>query len=167
MRVGVYIDGFNVYFGGRSLCGPGTAGWRWLDLRSLAADLLGRRNNWAGASVDRVVYCTALIDPARLPCVDLVKEDRGPVCLGVAPLGDRHCLLPRDPPPFGLSSLLVLPILVLRDPNDEFTQDIGELVLQSPGPAVFPRRRAAHRRPHLGNSMVRRPNPSLASLIRR
>lgn len=64
MRVGVYIDGFNVYFGGRSLCGRGTPGWRWLDLRSIAADLVGRRGNWAGATIDRVVYCTALIDGA-------------------------------------------------------------------------------------------------------
>ncbi len=64
MRVGVYIDGFNVYFGGRSLCGRGTAGWRWLDLRSLATDLVGRRNNWTDATINRVVYCTALIDGA-------------------------------------------------------------------------------------------------------
>jgi hypothetical protein len=64
MKVGVYIDGFNVYFGGRSLCGRGMPGWRWLDLRSLATDLVGRRHNWAGASIDRVVYCTALIDGA-------------------------------------------------------------------------------------------------------
>ncbi|MBS9533298.1 NYN domain-containing protein [Mycobacterium sp. M1] len=36
MRVGVYIDGFNLYYGGKFLCGPSTAGWRWLDLRKLA-----------------------------------------------------------------------------------------------------------------------------------
>lgn len=64
MRVGVYVDGFNVYFGGRSLCGQGTAGWRWLDLRSLAKDLVGRRKNWGSATIDRVAYCTALIDGA-------------------------------------------------------------------------------------------------------
>lgn len=64
MKVGVYVDGFNVYFGGRSLCGGGTAGWRWLDLRSLSADLVGRRHSWSGATVGRVVYCTALIDGA-------------------------------------------------------------------------------------------------------
>ncbi|HEY7200404.1 MAG TPA: NYN domain-containing protein, partial [Candidatus Dormibacteraeota bacterium] len=31
MRVGVYVDGFNLYYGARGLCGRGTAGWRWLD----------------------------------------------------------------------------------------------------------------------------------------
>jgi hypothetical protein len=64
MRVGVYIDGFNLYFGGRRLCGGSTAGWRWLDLRALAEDLLKRRRNWSGATLDRVVYCTAMIDRA-------------------------------------------------------------------------------------------------------
>ena len=67
MRVGVYVDGFNLYYGARSLCGRGTAGWRWLDLRSLTADLVRRRQNWSGAHVDRVVYCTALIDGAANP----------------------------------------------------------------------------------------------------
>lgn len=67
MRVGVYVDAFNVYYGGRSLCGRGAAGWRWLDLRSLATDLVGRRRNWAGATIDRIVYCTALIDGASNP----------------------------------------------------------------------------------------------------
>lgn len=67
VRVGVYVDAFNVYYGGRSLCGRGTAGWRWLDLRSLAIDLVGRRRNWAAATIDRIVYCTALIDGASNP----------------------------------------------------------------------------------------------------
>lgn len=64
MRVGVYIDAFNLYFGGRFLCGRGAAGWRWLDLRSLASDLLARRRNWPGATIEKIVYCTALIDGA-------------------------------------------------------------------------------------------------------
>jgi len=67
MRVGVYVDGFNVYYGARHLCGRSTPGWRWLDLRSLAADLVARRRNWTGATVTRVVYCTALIDGATNP----------------------------------------------------------------------------------------------------
>ena len=67
MRVGVYVDGFNLYYGARGLCGRGTAGWRWLDLRSLAADLAARRVSWAGAHIDRVVYCTARIDGAANP----------------------------------------------------------------------------------------------------
>lgn len=67
MKVGVYVDGFNVYFGGRYLCGPAAYGWKWLDIRSLAADLTARRNNWQGANIYRVVYCTALIDGAFNP----------------------------------------------------------------------------------------------------
>ena len=67
MRIGIYVDGFNLYYGGRGLCGRGTPGWRWLDLRGLAADLVGRRANWPSARVDRVVYCTARIDGASNP----------------------------------------------------------------------------------------------------
>ena len=67
MRIGVYIDGFNLYYGARGLCGRGTPGWRWIDLRALATDLVGRRTNWAGARVERVVYCTARIDAAGNP----------------------------------------------------------------------------------------------------
>jgi len=63
----VYIDGFNLYYGARGLCGRGTPGWRWLDLRALAADLAGRRSNWPGAQIHRVVYCTARIDGASNP----------------------------------------------------------------------------------------------------
>ena len=47
MRIGVYVDGFNLYYGARGLCGRGTPGWRWLDLRGLAADLVGRRGRAA------------------------------------------------------------------------------------------------------------------------
>jgi hypothetical protein len=65
--VGVYIDGFNLYFGGRRLCGGSTAGWRWLDVRALAEDLVARRQDWPEATVDRVVYCTAMIDRATNP----------------------------------------------------------------------------------------------------
>jgi hypothetical protein len=67
VRIGVYVDGFNVYYGGRGICGRGTAGWRWLDLRALATDLISRRASWAEASVDRIVYCTARIDAVSNP----------------------------------------------------------------------------------------------------
>jgi hypothetical protein len=63
----VYVDGFNVYYGARGLCGRGSPGWRWLDLRALATDLVGGRASWSGAQVDRVVYCTARIDGAANP----------------------------------------------------------------------------------------------------
>lgn len=62
MRVGVYVDAYNLYYGGRGLCGRSTAGWRWLDIRSLATTLVGWRTDWPGANVTRIVYCTARID---------------------------------------------------------------------------------------------------------
>lgn len=62
MRVGAYVDGLNVHYGGRRLCGRNSPGWRWLDLVALVRSLVGRNNTWtaAGAEVTRVVYCTAL-----------------------------------------------------------------------------------------------------------
>jgi uncharacterized LabA/DUF88 family protein len=63
VRVGVYIDGFNVYYGARGLCGQGTPGWRWLDLRGLADSLA----QWRGSTVSRIVYCTARISGADNP----------------------------------------------------------------------------------------------------
>jgi hypothetical protein len=62
MRTGIYIDGFNLYFGGRAHCGRGKPGWRWLDLRALATSLITRPHHWSGAVLDRVIYCTARID---------------------------------------------------------------------------------------------------------
>ena len=67
MRVGVYVDGYNLYYGARGLCGRGTAGWRWLDIRALTNSLIAARANWQGASIHRLVYCTALIDAATNP----------------------------------------------------------------------------------------------------
>jgi hypothetical protein len=61
--VGAYIDGFNLYYGGRALCGRGAPGWRWLDVRKLLSERLG----WAGASLAKVTYCTAVIDSAANP----------------------------------------------------------------------------------------------------
>lgn len=67
MRVGIYVDGFNVYYGGRGLCGRGTAGWRWLDLRSLGTRLVAGREGWDDPQVTRVVYCTARISGSDNP----------------------------------------------------------------------------------------------------
>lgn len=63
MRVGAYIDGLNLYYGGRHLCGRGTTGWRWLDIPKLVELLVSRNKGWTAqrAVVDRVAYCTALI----------------------------------------------------------------------------------------------------------
>lgn len=70
MRVGVYVDGFNLYFGARALCGRGTPGWRWLDVRALAESLLTPSWRARGARIERVVYCTARLsgnDNPRAP----------------------------------------------------------------------------------------------------
>ncbi len=68
LQVGVYIDGFNLYYGGRGLMGgSGRPGWRWLDLRQLATAIVARRTDWPGAQLARLVYCTAPIDGATNP----------------------------------------------------------------------------------------------------
>jgi len=63
MRVGVYIDGLNLYYGGRSIMGRGQPGWRWLDLRKLSQRLVDGSQSWLarGATLHRIVYCTAFI----------------------------------------------------------------------------------------------------------
>ena len=61
MRVGVYVDGFNLYYGGRSLCGRGQAGWRWLDVRALSEGSTHPDWRTSGAHIERIVYCTARI----------------------------------------------------------------------------------------------------------
>jgi hypothetical protein len=67
MRVGVYVDGFNLYYGGRDLCGRSKAGWRWIDIRALAEDLVGRVQAWPEAKLERITYCTARIDAKTNP----------------------------------------------------------------------------------------------------
>jgi len=65
LRIGVYIDGYNLYYGGRKLMGgPGRPGWKWLDLRRLAEAVVAAHSGWSGAQVTRVIYCTAPIDGA-------------------------------------------------------------------------------------------------------
>lgn len=65
----MYIDGYNLYYGARKLCGRGAPGWRWLDVRGLAEHLVAKQEAWhaAGAQVERVVYCTARIDAVSNP----------------------------------------------------------------------------------------------------
>ena len=67
MRIGVYVDGYNLYYGARKHCGRSTAGWRWLDVRALVEPLAG----WPGSQVTRVVYCTARVDPLDSPGANL------------------------------------------------------------------------------------------------
>ena len=66
MRVGAYIDGLNLYYGGRAHCGRYKPGWRWLDLRLLCERLLAERRDWGDQkpSLHPVVYCTAFDEGA-------------------------------------------------------------------------------------------------------
>ena len=64
MNVGVYVDGYNLYYGAKYLCGS-APGWKWIDVRGLAASLLPAE--WTGAQVSRVVFCTARIDATGNP----------------------------------------------------------------------------------------------------
>jgi hypothetical protein len=67
-KVGVYIDGLNLFYGGRAIMGgPGRSGWRWLDLRRLATSLVHQHSDWDSVPIARVVYCTARMDGAANP----------------------------------------------------------------------------------------------------
>lgn len=67
MRVGVYVDGYNLYYGGRAHCGRSVPGWRWLDIRELVKPFAG----WSGSQIHRIVYCTARVDPLDSPSASL------------------------------------------------------------------------------------------------
>ncbi len=67
MKVGAYIDGFNLYYGARKLCGRGAEGWRWLDIRSVVKSTLPHAWRDQGATLERVIYCTARVSGARNP----------------------------------------------------------------------------------------------------
>lgn len=57
----MYVDGFNLYYGARGLCGRSVSGWKWLDLRMMAHALIENHSGWHGPFTTRVVYCTARI----------------------------------------------------------------------------------------------------------
>jgi hypothetical protein len=62
------VDAYNLYYAGRKLCGRGTPGWRWLDVRAPASSLVAEQSAlWPGAVVSHVVYCTARIDGTANP----------------------------------------------------------------------------------------------------
>lgn len=80
MRVGVYIDGYNIYYGGRARFGRGSVGWKWYSPKNMARQVInevlttpnitsqGRVHEiWQGASVHRTVFCTAKIPDVRDP----------------------------------------------------------------------------------------------------
>jgi len=59
--IGVYVDGYNLYYGGRGICGRGLPGWRWLDLRALSEAVVTAHSGWASPGSTKVVFCTARI----------------------------------------------------------------------------------------------------------
>jgi hypothetical protein len=63
MRVNVYVDGFNLYRGGRELAGA-QQGWKWIDIRALALDLA--LEEWVDVEIGKVVYCTAPVKPTSM-----------------------------------------------------------------------------------------------------
>ncbi|MBN8881019.1 MAG: NYN domain-containing protein [Salana multivorans] len=66
MRVGVYVDGYNLYYGARSQC-RGLPHWKWLDVGVLAHRVVAGQRSWPGASIERLTYCTARIDARHNP----------------------------------------------------------------------------------------------------
>jgi uncharacterized LabA/DUF88 family protein len=73
MRIGVYVDGYNLYYGGRQQLRK-TPGWRWLDLRALATTLIAEQRGWTAGALERIVYCTARIDQ-RLNSAGFNEQD--------------------------------------------------------------------------------------------
>ena len=84
----MYIDGFNLYYGGKFQCGPRTPGWRWLDLRALATRVLAGHSTWTGAELTRIVYCTARISGADNP-IGSQEQDAYLTALGNAAVVDH------------------------------------------------------------------------------
>jgi hypothetical protein len=74
VRIGAYIDGFNVYHGGRELAGA-QPGWKWLDFRALIQTLADDEWPGGGHTVERVVYCTAPVKPTVMD-PDLPKRQQ-------------------------------------------------------------------------------------------
>ena len=60
MRVGIYVDAFNLYYGLKQQFGSRQS-WKWIDVRALGQIY----TQWPGSKIVRVVYCTARVnDPA-------------------------------------------------------------------------------------------------------
>ncbi|MEQ6326161.1 hypothetical protein ABDZ15_18150 [Mycobacterium canetti] len=80
MQIGVYIDGYNLYYGGKRMFQNAPGSWKWLHPRELVQSALAAQlqyaaaegwtpvvQAWNNAVVDRVVYCTARVDAAQNP----------------------------------------------------------------------------------------------------
>jgi len=58
MRIGAYIDGYNLYYGARRICGRGTPGWRWLDIKAMVTTAVMVNSGWVGPYSVDITYCT-------------------------------------------------------------------------------------------------------------
>jgi len=63
VRVGVYVDGFNLFYGGRAML-PSSDSWKWLNLRSLSEMAVAQGSQWSEIDRLRVNYFTAQVDAA-------------------------------------------------------------------------------------------------------
>lgn len=88
MRIGVYIDGYNLYYGGKRLSKKNApASWKWLSPRRLAESIMTAQlqfaaaqgwtqmaSTWANATISRVVYCTARVDGSQNPSAQVDQD---------------------------------------------------------------------------------------------
>ena len=72
MRIGVYVDGFNLYYGARTLCGRGTPGWRWRTFGPWPAPWSVSDGTGATGSVDHIEhgYYVSRVKKAPLATAD-------------------------------------------------------------------------------------------------
>lgn len=133
VKIGVYVDAFNLYYGMRDHCGRGTTGWRWLDIRALVTNLC----RWPGFTIERIVYCTAYVDQTDNPAAYAdqsvyIKALREHGSIDVLELG-RYVAWPKKLPlaeklpngraqlivPTGAESLQGLPIARVTNTTDD------------------------------------------------
>ncbi|GAB95246.1 uncharacterized LabA/DUF88 family protein [Kineosphaera limosa] len=55
MRIGVFVDGYNVYYGAQLVCGQHSRGWKWLDLSALVTPRVAA----FPGGITQIHYCTA------------------------------------------------------------------------------------------------------------
>lgn len=63
MRVDVYVDGLNLFYGGRAML-PSSDSWKWLNLRSLSEMAIAQGSQWSEIDRLRVNYFTAQVKGA-------------------------------------------------------------------------------------------------------
>jgi len=61
-RIAVYVDGYNLYYGGKKLINGSS--WKWLDIRKLVESLLPKSAPWFNGELVRILYFTAEVNNA-------------------------------------------------------------------------------------------------------